>query len=141
MYEKDVIIKVKGTQNGLSGDPVLLELMTEGKYYEKDGEFVVVYKETEITGMSGTTTTVSVAPNRVILTRTGSVNSQLVFEQGQKHVSYYDTAHGSFTIGVLTSFMDISVNEHGGELVVDYNLEIDNENTGENDFYMNIREA
>ena len=141
MFEKDVIISVKGTQGTKSGEPVLLELVTEGKYYQEEGEFVVVYEETEITGMSGTTTTVSISPSRVILTRTGSVNSQLIFEEGQRHVSYYDTAQGAFTIGVLTNFIDVSVNDFGGELMVDYQLEVDNENTGANDFYMKIREA
>jgi uncharacterized beta-barrel protein YwiB (DUF1934 family) len=141
MFEKDVIISVKGTQGTKSGDPILLELVTEGKYYQEKDEFVVVYEETEITGMSGTTTSVSISPGKVILTRTGSVNSQLIFEEGQRHVSYYDTAHGAFTIGVLTNFMDVSINDFGGELMVDYQLEVDNESTGVNDFYMKIREA
>ncbi len=138
---RNVIILVKGTQNNGSGEPNLLELVTEGKYYKKEDSFYVVYKETEITGMSGTTTTVSISPRKVTLTRSGSVNSQLIFEQGHKHVSYYDTVSGAFTIGVLTNFMDIKVDEHGGELMVDYSLEIDSSRTGDNDFYMSIREV
>lgn len=139
--DRNVIILVKGTQNNSSGEPNLLELVTEGKYYKKGDSFYVVYKETEITGMSGTTTTVSISPSKVTLTRSGSVNSQLIFEQGHKHVSYYDTVHGAFTVGVMTNFMDIKVDEHGGELMVDYSLEIDSSRTGDNDFYMSIREV
>lgn len=138
---KDVIISVKGTQSNGSGDTNKLELMTEGKYYKKGKEFIVVYKETEITGMDGTTTTVSILPEKVTLTRAGAVNSQLIFEMGHKHVSYYDTVSGAFTIGVQTNFMDINVGDHGGELAVDYSIEIDSAKSGENDFYIKIREA
>lgn len=139
--DKDVIISVKGTQNNSQGDPNLLELVTEGKYYKDGRDFYLVYKETEITGMSGTTTTVKISPGTVVLSRMGTVNSQLIFEQGQKHVSYYDTVNGAFTIGVFTNLMNINVNEHGGELMVDYSLEVDSMKSGENDFHIIIREV
>ncbi len=138
---KDVIIMVKGTQDNGKGDSNLIELVTEGKFFKKGKQFVIVYSETQITGMDGTTTTVSIEKDKVTLTREGSVNSQLVFEQGQKHVSYYDTVNGAFTIGVFTNAMNVDVNEHGGELMVDYLLQIDDASSGENNFYIKIREA
>jgi len=138
---KEVIISVKGTQNNGKGEPTLLELVTEGKYYKNDHEFEVTYNETEITGMVGTITTISISPQKVILTRMGAINSQLVFEQGHKHVSYYETVHGAFTVGVSTSSMEVKVDEHGGEIMVEYLLEIDNAITGDNDFFMSIREV
>lgn len=139
--DKDVIISVKGTHFVENGDPNHLELVTEGKYYREDDDFCVVYKETEITGMSGTTTTLRISPKTVTLSRTGAVNSQLIFEKGQKHVSYYDTVNGAFTIGVFTNLMNVKVDEHGGELMVDYSLEVDSARNGENDFHIIIREV
>ncbi len=116
-------------------------LVTEGKYYKKDNAYYITYKESEVTGMEGTTTTVKVSDGRITLMRFGSVNSQFIFEQGQKHVSYYDTMHGAFTIGVFTNDMNINVNDSGGEIWVDYQLEVDNNKSGVNDFHMHIREA
>lgn len=139
--DKEVIISVKGTQNNGKGEPSLLELVTEGKYNKNDHEYQVTYNETEITGMQGTTTTISISPKKVVLTRIGAINSQLVFEQGHKHVSYYETVHGAFTVGVSTSLMNVKVDEHGGEIMVEYLLEIDNALSGENDFCMSIREV
>lgn len=138
---KNVIISVKGTQSSPDSDPNILELVTEGKYYKKGESYFVTYRESEMTGMEGTTTTLKVSDGKVTLMRFGSVNSQFIFEEGQKHMSYYDTAYGAFTIGVLASKVDIDVNDEGGEIWVDYQLEIDNNNSGENDFYMLIREA
>lgn len=138
---KNVIISVKGTQSSPDSDTNILELVTEGKYYKKGDSYFVTYKESEVTGMSGTTTTLKVSDGRVILMRFGSVNSQFIFEEGRKHMSYYDTAYGAFTIGVLANRVDIDVDDQGGEIWVDYQLEIDNNKSGENDFYMMIREA
>jgi uncharacterized beta-barrel protein YwiB (DUF1934 family) len=139
--KKDVIISVKGSQISEDSDENVMELITEGKYYKKGDTYFITYKESEVTGMKGTTTTLKVGDNMVTLMRFGSVNSQFVFQRGQKHVSYYDTEYGAFTIGVYTNQMEVKVDDNGGEIRVGYELEIDNNKTGENDFHMFIREA
>ena len=139
--DKNVIISVKGSQTQEEDNVNNLELVTEGRYYKKADTYYVTYKESEVTGMEGTTTTLKISEGIVTLMRFGAVNSQFIFEKGRKHVSYYDTAHGAFTIGVFTNEMNIDINDCGGEIWVDYKLEIDNNKTGENDFYMKIREA
>lgn len=138
---KYVIISVKGTQTSANQDPNILELVTEGKYYKKGNTYFITYKESEVTGMEGTTTTVKISEGVVTLMRFGAVNSQFIFEQGQKHLSYYDTSFGTFTVGVYTNEVDVKVDDEGGEIKVDYRLEIDNNKSGENDFHMFIREV
>lgn len=139
--DKNVIISVKGTQAANDDNSNILELVTEGKYYKEDNAYYVTYDESDITGMSGTKTTLKVLDGVVTLMRVGSVNSQFVFQRGQKHISYYDTEYGAFTIGVLANAVDVKIDDNGGEIRVGYQLEIDNNNTGENDFYLSIREA
>ena len=138
---KNVILTVKGTQAIANNDLNEMELVTEGKYYKKGDAYYITYKESEVTGMLGTTTTLKVAEGKVTLMRFGSVNTQFIFEQGQKHLSYYDTTYGAFTIGILANEVNINVDDSGGEIRVDYLLEIDNNKSGENDFHMFIREA
>jgi uncharacterized beta-barrel protein YwiB (DUF1934 family) len=138
---KNVIISVKGSQMSPDQDSNVLELVTEGKYYKKGDTYYITYKESEVTGMEGTTTTLKVSDGIVTLMRFGSVNSQFLFQQGQKHVSYYDTSYGAFTIGVFANEVNVKVDDNGGEIRVDYQLEIDNNKAGYNDFYMLIREA
>ncbi|MCX8129080.1 MAG: DUF1934 domain-containing protein [Clostridia bacterium] len=138
---KNVIISVKGTQTSVNQDVSELELLTEGKYYKKGSSYFVTYKESEVTGMEGTTTTLKISEGRVTLMRFGAVNTQFIFERGQKHVSYYDTVHGAFTIGVFANEVNVDINDNGGEIKVDYEIEIDNNKSGINDFHMLIREA
>ena len=138
---KSVIISVKGTQTAENQDANKLELVTEGKYYKKDSTYYVSYKESNLTGMEGTTTTLKIASDgTVTLMRFGLVNSQFVFEKGQKHMSYYDTTMGTFTVSVFTNKVNVNVDDSGGEVQVDYRLEIDNAKPGFNDFHMMIRE-
>lgn len=138
---KNVIINVKSTQTDIDNDASTLELITEGKYYQKGSNYYISYKESEVTGMLGTTTTLKVEDGVVTLMRFGKVNSQFVFQKGQKHISAYETEYGNFTIGVYANNVDININDAGGEIRVGYRIEIDNQSTGRNDFYMFIREA
>jgi len=138
---KNVIISVKGSQVSNDHEPSVLELITEGEYYKEGETYYITYKESEVTGMNGTTTTLKVDNGTVTLMRCGTVNSQFIFQQGQKHLSYYDTNYGSFVIGIYTNQVNINVDDNGGEIRVDYQLEIDNNKTGNNDFHMLIREA
>lgn len=138
---KNVIISVKGIQTSEGNQPNILELVTEGKYYKKGDTYYITYKESEVTGLEGTTTTLKVCNKVVTLMRFGIVNTHFIFEQGQKHMSYYDTEYGNFIINVVTNNIDVNVDDKGGEIKVDYRLEIDNNKAGENDLHMLIREA
>jgi len=139
--KKYVIISVKGIQTSNNKDTNILELVTEGKYYKKGNAYFITYKESEVTGMEGTTTTLKISDGVVTLMRFGAVNSQFIFEQGQKHLAYYDTSYGTFTVGVYANEVDVKMDDEGGEIRVDYKLEIDNNKSGETDFHMFIREV
>jgi len=140
--DKKVIILVRGKQgSGLESDASdVMELVTEGKYYKKDNIYYITYNESEVTGMKGTTTTVKVSDGVVTLMREGTVNSQLVFQKGRKHVSYYDTIYGAFTIGVYANDVNVNMNDNGGEISIGYHIEIDDK-LGYNDFYMSVKEV
>ncbi|HHW30966.1 MAG TPA: DUF1934 domain-containing protein [Clostridiaceae bacterium] len=139
--DKDVIISVKGTQTLFNNEKSELELITEGKYYKDGDAYLITYDESEVTGMEGTTTILKVADGVVTLMRCGSINSIFMFQRGQKHISYYDTEYGTFSVGVVTNDLNINVNDNGGEIRVGYQLEFNNNRSGYNDFHMLIREA
>lgn len=138
---KAVIINVKGTQIDKNNETNTLELITEGKFYKKGNNYYITYKESEVTGMLGTTTTLKVGDGVVTLMRFGKINSQFVFQKGQKHLSSYETEYGTFLIGVYAENVNIDINDSGGKISVSYQIEFDNRSIGKNNFYMQIREA
>ena len=132
----NVIISIKGTQVSAEGGPDEMELVTAGVLnQEGEGRYTISYEESELTGLEGTTTVVRVDGPRVTLLREGSINSQMVFEEGQRHLSMYETPYGS----ILTRRMRSTLGEAGGDLEIDYAIEIDHLLAGQNIFRMNVK--
>ena len=136
----NVIISIKGKQVNDNG-PDEMELVTAGCLSRNEsGGFTVSYQETELTGLEGTTTVVNIDGSRVTLLREGTVNSQMVFEEGRRHLSMYETPYGSMSVGVNTRRVKNNMGESGGDLEIDYAIEIDNFMVGRNFFSMNVKQ-
>ncbi len=138
--KKNVIISVTGNGGVYQSQPESMELITEGEYIKNGQEYYVQYDESVVTGMEGTKTILHVDHNKVTLTRSGKVNSQFVFEQGQNHYSHYDIREGAFTIGVFTEYMKVDINDAGGSIKVGYHIRVDDNQYIENDFNLSVRE-
>ena len=139
--EKEVIISIKGMQKYENAEPDTIELVTGGRL-ERDGEsFTLSYQESAVTGMDGTLTTFQVEKNgRVTLLRMGEVNSQMVFEEGRRHLSMYDTPYGALSVGINTRKMRAELDARGGSIEIDYAIEIDHALAGQNLFRIHVRE-
>ena len=143
---KDVLISIRGTQKpnhtepGADNSPVSVELVTDGRYEYSDQGSWFTYKESELTGMEGTQTTFRMEDDLVMLTRVGSVNAQMLFQAGRKHVFLYDTPYGAMTMGVDTQQLRTRADEHGGEMDIVYAVDIDNVPLGKNTFRIDWKE-
>lgn len=138
--EKKVIITVSGSQRIEDQEQEDIELVTEGSYdYAGDtGSFR--YEESEVTGMEGTTTEFHVSPTEVVISRKGTFASRMVFVEGRKNVFLYETPYGSATLGVDTHKITNRLGEHGGELNIDYSLQVDRMMVSRNRFFVKIKE-
>ena len=134
----NVIISIKGKQVNENG-PDEMELVTEGRLICNDKGVLVSYQESELTGLQGTTTMLRINGPVVTLLREGTVNSQMVFEEGRRHLSMYETPYGSMSVGINTRRVKNTIGETGGDLEIDYAIEIDNLMVGRNFFSMNVK--
>lgn len=140
--EKNVIISIKGEHSYPGQEQEVTELITAGMLADcGDDGFTLSYQESEVTGLEGTLTTIQVEPRRVTLVRVGAVNSQMVFEEGRRHFSMYDTPYGALEIGINTRKMRTNFGKSGGDIFIDYGLEIDHGAVGDNRFQINVRES
>ena len=138
--EKDVIISIRGTQDYSGTDPDTMELVTEGKLAVQYGALCLSYEESELTGMEGTTTVFQVEPEKVTLLRLGSVQSEMVFEEGRRHMSLYSTPYGNMEIGVRARRLNSTLELTGGRLEIDYDIEINHMLAGQSLFRIDVRE-
>ena len=136
----NVIISLKGIQTGIDNKTNTIELMSEAKFYKKDDTYYIVYKETEITGMEGTTTTVKVCEDTISLIRFGTICSNMVFKEGYKHKCSYDTLYGSLDVVVQANTIKTQISDSGGELYIDYDIEVGGNKLGSNNFYIRVIE-
>ena len=134
-----VLLSIRGEQYFDDIDPDATELMTEGTMVLTEDGMVLSYEETELTGMEGTTTTFEVKGPQVILTRTGTVNSQMVFEEGRQHTSLYETPFGELTVDIQTSFLKHNLTERGGVMEIKYSIAVEHTVTGRNCFKIRVR--
>ena len=140
MKEKQVVIFVRGIQYFDGIEPEETELMTEGVMLSGDGGTIVLeYQETELTGMEGTTTTFEVRGPQVILTRSGGVNSQMIFEEGRQHTSLYETPVGELTVDIQTSRLRHNLTGGGGLMEIKYSIAVEHTVTGRNCFKIRVR--
>ena len=138
--EKEVIISIKGMQKYENAELDTIELVTGGRL-ERDGEsFTLSYQESAVTGMDGTLTTFQIEPERVTLLRVGEYTSQMVFQEGRRHMSMYNTPYGALAVGIKTHRMDCRMDDHGGSIEINYAIEIEHAVAGRNLFQIQVRE-
>lgn len=134
-----VLLSIRGEQYFDDIDPDATELMTEGTMEVTEDGMVLSYEESELTGMEGTTTTFEVKGPRVTLTRSGAVNSQMVFEEGRQHTSLYETPFGELSVDIQTSELKHNLSERGGLMEIKYSIAVEHTVTGRNCFKIRVR--
>ena len=139
MRMKDVIISVTGIQHGKDG-PDAMQLVTAGQYGMDADEIRMTWTESELTGMEGTRTSITVQPNSVVVSREGQLNTVMEFEEGQKHYFLYETPFGSATMGLNTRRIRNRLGMHGGDMEIEYTLDVDQNIVGRNRFYIQVQE-
>ena len=134
-----VLLSIRGEQYFDGIDPDATELMTEGSMVLTGDGMVLTYEESQLTGMEGTTTTLEVKGPRVILTRSGTVNSQMVFEEGRQHTSLYETPFGELSVDIQTSCLRHNLTERGGLMEIKYSIAVEHTVTGRNCFKIRVK--
>ena len=87
--KRNVWLTVHGEQQyeGMSADSS--DLRVRGTMEETRDGYLLRYEETDGDGKVTTATRLALAPDCIILTRTGEVTSEMVFAEGKEHTSFY----------------------------------------------------
>lgn len=127
---KDVILKVQGL-HAAEGDPDdIIEVISPGEYYFRNGKHYFLYDEVMEGGAGVTKNIIKVQKDYMELTKKGAVNVHMVFERGRQNITYYYTPYGSLQIGIDTWV--VILREETDKIVVDviYALDMNSELVG-----------
>ncbi|KAJ53283.1 uncharacterized beta-barrel protein YwiB (DUF1934 family) [Clostridium tetanomorphum] len=120
--KKKALISVSSIQSKKKEDTI--EVVTPGDFYKKENCYYVVYNETEISGMEGTTTTfrINSQDNKFSLIRMGTTSTKMEFEEKKDNTILYNTPYGTLELKLDTKKLDIDVNDEGGNVTINYNM-------------------
>lgn len=134
----DAVISLRTLQNCDDDEPDVLDFITDGEYSFSDEVGRLDYDETDVTGMSGTKTSLTILPDRVIVDRRGSVNSRMEFAEGERNSFLYSTPFGQTTMSMNTRSLRRSFNENGGRAEIEYVIDVDHAVFSKNRFIINV---
>lgn len=137
--KQQVVLSLTGKQTYDGQEPDVIELVTDGTMEFRDGGWDISYEESDLTGLAGVTTTFRVEPGKVILTRTGNLRSQMVFQQGVPHDSLYQMPFGAMMITVCAQYLFFDIVPDGGMIDLQYSIEIEHSAAGVVDYHLDIR--
>ncbi len=136
-----VVIDIDSVHGYDREDSDRMEFTTDGTYSFENGVGRLSYWESEVTGLTGTLTQMEIAPGRVVVRREGTVTSQMEFEPGFRSRFAYETPYGTASMGMDTRQILSQFDERGGELEMDYVLDLEHMTAIRNKFCVRVRRA
>ena len=134
-----VLLSIRGSQTYMDQEPDVIELVTEGIMVKVGDGWQLQYEETELTGLAGVTTTFLVQSDKIVLTRTGKLRSEMVFQEGIRHDSLYQTEFGAMMLSVCANRIAYDLDEQGGTVDMSYNIELEQSMAGTVDYHLDVR--
>ena len=137
--KKNAIISVVSRQSDSEDEDDIIEVVTPGKFYKENNCYYAIYEETEISGMKGTTTTLKIDEENFTLIRTGTTNTEMKFKKHERDLTLYNTPHGGLDLIVDTKDLKMNINKNGGDVFIDYDMIIGNQQTLSTTLQINIK--
>lgn len=135
------IIEIKSVTVNEDGEEDTIEMTTVGKFGVRDGKAFVSYDDSNALGVEGVTTVLHADSDRVILKRTGGLQSQLEIEKGERHQCHYSTAFGELQVGIYGESIENRLRECGGKLKMAYTVDVNCRLMSHNQVEITVKEG
>lgn len=136
---KEVIVTIRGLQNGPQTDGEPIEMMVVGEYFFKNNKHYILYEEV----MEGETqpikNRIKISNGQMELTKNGVVNVHMVFEEHVKNITHYHTPYGTLTMGIDAKKVEIIESEDEMNISVLYGLEMNEEFVADCNISIHVR--
>lgn len=136
---KKVMLTIQGTQIIEDEAPQRLEMTSEATMSCENGTYTFTYEETELTGIQGTTTTFTVAEDKIVLARDGSIKSKMTFIPNEEDISFYELEFGALVLGICTRYIGSNLTENGGWFRFVYDLRVDDYPAGRMTYEIKVK--
>lgn len=129
---KDIMLKITGkTLSAIPANPDdpnneqnTVEFITAGKMVSRGGVTRISYDETELSGMEGCKTQITISSDKLKMQRVGKMlpsGTCMEFEKGKRYHGSYATPYGNVAMEILTNNINV---EDTSNISINYSLSI-----------------
>lgn len=136
---KSTKIHIQTKQTDRENNENSLEFYAEGQWQWKGDVLYVIYKETEVSGMAGATTTVKIYGDKVSLIRFGDYAMKFDFQADTISRSLYKTPHINMEMLIDTKDIHIELGDEEASVYLKYLLTIDGQQEFINELSMKFK--
>ena len=134
----DVLIHVRGLQLMETDDEQEpIEIVVPGQYYFRNGSHYLRYEEMLDDSAQTTVNYIKMSSEGVEIRKQGQVNVHMVFEQGKKNKTFYNTPYGTLQMGIAATGLELKESEDDIQMKVDYALDMNEEHVA--DCYLTVQ--
>lgn len=120
---REVLLTISGFHAGEDADNGSVETVADAEYFCKNGTHYVIFEE-KAEGFDRTSKSrIKFKDDMVELVRQGLLETHMIFERNQKHMTNYQTPYGQMLLGVDTQKIRILQTEQQIRVLVEYTLE------------------
>ena len=135
---KDVLIHVRGLQLMETDDEQEpIEIVVPGQYYFRNGSHYLRYEEMLDDSAQTTVNYIKMSSEGVEIRKQGQVNVHMVFEQGKKNKTFYNTPYGTLQMGIAATGLELKESEDDIQMKVDYARDMNEEHVA--DCYLTVQ--
>lgn len=134
---KEAVITIVSNASISDGDKI--EVISPGEFEIKKDLYRIKYEETELSGMEGTTTILTIKNDEVMLERIGTTETKMIFTEKDPTVSLYNTPYGMLELTIVTEKVDINIDENGGKLIICYDMAVAGQKALPTELVMDIK--
>lgn len=138
--KKDVFISIKSVHGYDLEETEEMDFITDGEYIFGEDGCVLSYNESEVTGMPGTRTVMSVSSDGIVVDRSGEIWSRMNFKEGLRDAFLYSTPYGTAKLGIDTRKISKELSPAGGKIEIDYVVNMEHLIAMRNKFIVDIKE-
>lgn len=125
--EKNVMLTISGLHSGAEQDNGSVETAVAAEYFKKNDTHYLLYEEKEDGFTQVSKNRIKFREHMLELTRQGLLHTHMIFEEGKKHMTNYQTPYGQMILGIDTKRVLIAEQEKSIRVTAEYTLEADGE--------------
>lgn len=125
--KNNAMINIKSMRDNDEND--VIELISEGGFYEKNGNWYIFYDEKQEMGMANCSVMIKINEEETVVTRKGDFYSKMIYRTGEKNEFLYNTPYGAMPMLMRTHKNSHDFNEKGGVLELEYSIIFQDENS------------